>query len=326
MATSGKKRLMPSNAHLQIVGLDRAADSPQRHQNKRRWVCRPDVFRSAFFSPLPSFHRPGVLLQPSEIAAKARVLAKWHRSSPPHSQQRGGLHPKHRYSAPVAAHGSACTSRYPRQMAVSYRQDRRCLYTPRTYRSPVHMACSGRLRHGAASSKAGWPKHSAVQRSSCCKCATSMYSTCSTLASARSPAPASTLTPTPRVRHAAQAVQLESYLDYGASRSAEVGVRPSSWRLEDRLRQALVQAPVHALAQYKVATATARLRVAGTQRRPERRQPRRSLCALASVPAALSVLTVGRPKGPWPKYALRLEYDAAPNRMSYLQGCAPPVL
>lgn len=88
--------------------------------------------------------------------------------------------------------------------------------------SPVHMACSERLRHGAASSKAGWPKHSAVQLS---------YSTCTAVsaqpwASSRSPAPASTLTPTPRVRHAAQAVQLESYLDYGASRSAEVGVRP----------------------------------------------------------------------------------------------------
>ncbi|GFP52736.1 hypothetical protein TASIC1_0001088800 [Trichoderma asperellum] len=174
------------------------------------------------------------------------------------SQQRGGLHPEQRYSAPVA----------------------------------------GKAAGG----------HKGAQRRS-------------TLASARSPAPASTLTPTPRVRHAAQAAQLESYLDYGASRSAEVGVRPStSCQLEYRQRQALVPRQGTRCGGDVAGTGT------GTQCRPERRQPRRCPCAVASVPAALSVLTVGQLKGPWPKYALLLEYDAAPNRMPYLQGCAPPVL
>lgn len=42
------------------------------------------------------------------------------------SQQRGGLYPKHRYSAPVAAHGSACTSW---TKLVSYRQNSQYLYT-----------------------------------------------------------------------------------------------------------------------------------------------------------------------------------------------------
>jgi hypothetical protein len=113
------------------------------------------------------------------------------------------------------------------------------------------------------------------------------------------------------VRHAAQAVQLESYLDYGASRSAEVGVRPEHELAARGLRQALLQ---HGTAQYRHRHRDCDGEVAGIR------------YAVASVPAALSVLTVERPKDPWPKYALRLEYDAAPNRMPYLQGCAPPVL
>lgn len=98
-------------------------------------------------------------------------------------------------------------------------------------------------------------------------------------------------------------------------------MRPStSSQLEYRLRQALV------LVLRQGTRCDGEVAGTSTQYRPERRQPRRCLCAVASVPAALSVLTVGQLKGPWPKYALRLEYDAAPNRMPYLQGCAPPVL
>lgn len=144
------------------------------------------------------------------------------------------------YSAPVAAHGSACTSRYPRRIAISYSQDRRCLYTScivlSTWHAPSVSDTVPRPARLAAPNTV--PSNGPTY---CCKC--------STLASARSPAPASTLTPTPRVRHAAQAVQLESYLDYGASRSAEVGVRPEH-QLAARgpLRQALAQALALALA------------------------------------------------------------------------------
>ncbi|KAL7895747.1 hypothetical protein HDV63DRAFT_413925 [Trichoderma sp. SZMC 28014] len=80
------------------------------------------------------------------------------------------------------------------------------------------MACSARVTRCRV--QQGW-----LAQTRCRPTADSTAVSAQILASARSPAPASTLTPTPRVRHAAQAVQLESYLDYGASRSAEVGVR-----------------------------------------------------------------------------------------------------
>ncbi|KAH8124481.1 hypothetical protein LI328DRAFT_156204 [Trichoderma asperelloides] len=241
-------------SHLQIH-RDRVAHSPQRHQKRGDgWWCRPDVFRSAFFSH-------------SKIETKARVLTVAQIQLLAAARR---IASRARYSAPVAG-----TSRqYSRLYKYCYIAQARRQAAIRL----VHMACSERLRHGAASSEAGWPKHSA-------------------------------------------AAQLESYLDYGASRSAEVGVRPStSCQLEYRQRQALVPRQGTRCGGDVAGTGT------GTQCRPERRQPRRCPCAVASVPAALSVLTVGQLKGPWPKYALRLEYDAAPNRMPYLQGCAPPVL
>lgn len=132
------------------------------------WAC---ASRLTVFSVARMYSEASYLLcprftVPEYYCSRARLrlrlaYSKWHRSSPPLSQQRGGLHPSADTvllwppTALIVQAGTKADSNIvqPRQTVLVYLVHR-----------PVHMACSDRLRHGAASSKAGWPKHSAVQR------------------------------------------------------------------------------------------------------------------------------------------------------------------
>jgi hypothetical protein len=92
----------------------------------------------------PRFTVPEYYCSRARLRLRLAYVAKWHRSSPPHGSSAEDCIPSRdtvRYSAPVAAHGSAGTSRYLRFSArtrISCRQgvQRRVARSPRasTYR------------------------------------------------------------------------------------------------------------------------------------------------------------------------------------------------